>query len=214
MKVRSQKSRSLLRAFRRPPAAKPPRDGPSPGRLRPRSRAAFTLIETLVAAVVILTSMGAIFLVSSRCVGVIQSSQQVAIASAILQERMQQLQATDWETLVDSDSYQDQVWTDPEDGTTENVDGLLKDATQSGTAQQLSNAVEWVRVSAYRPVAVATPEPAAITAKRTSTTPSLTSAATNLVDEKMVRVDLRLTWTEGQANIPRSLGLSAIVARK
>ena len=167
-----------------------------------------------MAAVVILIAMGSIFLVSSRCMGILRSSQSVAVASAILQERMQQLQATDWETLTDGDSYKDQVWTDPEDGTTENVDGLLKKATQSASALQLENPVEWVRVSAYRPVAVASPEPAPITANRTATTPTLTSAATNLVDEKMVRIDVRLTWTEGKAKLPHSLGLSAIVARK
>ncbi len=179
-----------------------------------RSLRAFTLLETLVAAFVVLTAMGGIFAVSSRCMGIIRCSQSVGVASAILQERMQQLQATDWETLTDSESYTDQVWTDPEDGTTQNVDGLLKTATQSATALQLQNLVETVRVSAYRPVADATPEPAAITATRTGSTVALTSAATNLVDEKMVRIDLRITWTEGKSALPRSLGLTAIVARR
>ncbi len=179
-----------------------------------RSRRAFTLVETLVAATVVIIALGAIFMVSSRCMGIVRSSQSVGVASAILQERMQQLQATDWETLTDSDSYTDQVWTDPEDGTTENVAGLLKSATLSAGAFQLQNAVETIRVSAYRPVAVAAAEPAAIVASRTATTPTLTSATTNLGDEKMVRIDVRLTWTEGKAGLQRSLGLSAIVARR
>lgn len=168
----------------------------------------------MVAAVVVIIALGAIFLVSNRCIGITRCSHNVAVASAILQERMQQLQATPWETLTDSESYQDQVWTDPETGTTENVAGLFKNATQSGSALPLVNALESVRVSAYRPIAVTAPEPVAITANRTASTATLTSAATNLVDEKMVRIDLRFTWNEGTSALPRSLGLSAIVARK
>lgn len=191
-------------------ASRPPFPRP-PGRI---TEAAFTLLETMVASAVIVIALGAIFLVSSRCMGITRSSQGVGVASAILQERMQQLQAANWETLTDSDSYLDQVWTDPEDGTTENVDGLLKNATKSMSALRLANIVESVRVSAYRPIVVATPEPAAITARRAASVATLTSSMTNLADEKMVRVDLRLTWTEGSAALPRSLGLSAVVARK
>ena len=89
-----------------------------------------------MAAVVVLVAMGAIFLVSSRCMAMIARSQSIATASALLHERMQQLQTTDWETLTDSESYQDQVWTDPEDGTKENVDGPPeeRDAIGSGVA--------------------------------------------------------------------------------
>lgn len=186
----------------------------APGRCVRRSASAFTLIETVVAAVVVLIAMGAIFLVSSRCMGIIKCSQDVAVASAMLDERMQQLQATSWETLTDSASYVDQVWTDPADGTAENVDGLLKNPTQSGSELQPRGAVESVRVSAYRPIAIPVPEPTPITATRAATTATLTSAATSLMDEKMVRIDLRLTWTDGRMRIPRSLGLSAVVARK
>ena len=146
--------------------------------------------------------------------GIIKCSQDVAVASAMLDERMQQLQATSWETLTDSASYVDQVWTDPADGTAENVDGLLKNPTQSGSELQPRGAVESVRVSAYRPIAIPVPEPTPITATRAATTATLTSAATSLMDEKMVRIDLRLTWTDGRMRIPRSLGLSAVVARK
>ena len=185
-----------------------------PGLRSWRSLRAFTVIETLVATLVVLTAMGAIFHVGGRCIGIVRCSHNVAVASAMLQERIQQLQATPWEALTDSDSYQDQVWTDPEDGSTENVAGILKTATLSGSALPLQNIVETVRVSAYRPVAVADPLPTPISATRTASTATLTSAVTSLADEKMVRIDLRVTWTEGQAALPRSLGSSAIVARK
>ena len=204
----SRVSRWLLRLW----SSESPPLPPLPGKRGRGSLAAFTLVETLVAATVIIIALGAIFAVSSRCIGITRCSHNVAVASAILQERMQQLQATNWETLTDSDSYTDQVYTDPEDGTTENVAGLLKNATRSATALPLTNILESVRVSAYRPIADATPVPAAITATRTATTATLTSAATNLVDEKMVRIDVRLTWDEGTS--ARSLGLSAVVARK
>lgn len=167
-----------------------------------------------MAAVVVLTAMGAIFLVGSRCMGIIRCSQDVAAGSAMLQERMQQLQATPWLTLTDSESYTDQVWTDPEGGTTENVDGLLKSAAKSGAELQQRNAVESVHVSAYRPVASTAPVPAPISATRTASTVAVAGAATSLVDEKMVRIDLRLTWTDGRIKVPRSLALSTLVARK
>jgi prepilin-type N-terminal cleavage/methylation domain-containing protein len=178
------------------------------------SRAGFSLIEVLMATVVILTAMGAIFLVGSRCMGIIQSSNEVAAGSAALHERMQQLQATDWETLTDSESYADQVWTDPEDGTTENFTGLLKNATQSGSELRARGAVESVRISVYRPVANATAVPAPITVTRSGSTATVTSAASSLVDERMVRIDLRLTWNDGRSKVPRSQGLSTIVARR
>lgn len=179
-----------------------------------RSVRAFTLVETMVAAMVLVIALGSIFLVSSRCIGIIRSCQNVAVASAMLQERMQQLQGTDWETLTDSESYTDQVWVDPETGTSENADGLLKTATRASSAIEQAGFLETVRVSAYRPIANAAPVPAAITATRTVTTATLTSGATNLVDEKMVRIDVRVTWTEGKAAVPRSLGSSAVIARK
>lgn len=175
---------------------------------------AFTLIEVLMATVVVLTAMGAIFLVGSRCMGIIQCSNDVAAASSTLHERIQQLQATPWETLTDSESYADQVWTDPEDGTTEYVDGLLKNATKSGSELRERAAVESVRISAYRPVASAAALPAPITITRSATTATVTSPVTNLVDEKMVRIDVRLTWTDGRVKVPRSLGASTIVARR
>ena len=62
--------------------------------------------------------------------------------------------------------------------------------------------------------ATAAPVPAPITVTRNATTATLTSGATNLVDEKMVRIDLLLTWTDGRVPVARSLGLSSIVARK
>jgi hypothetical protein len=184
------------------------------GRCIRRSLAGFTLVETLVAAFVVVTAMGAVFLVGSRCMGIIRCAQDVATASSALHERMQQLQATPWETLTDSESYADQVWTDPEDGTTQNVDGLLKSATRSGGELRPRGAVESVRISAYRPIANATPEPTPITVTRDATTPTLTSAPSNLVDEKMVRIDVRLTWTDGRVQIPRSVAVSAVVARR
>lgn len=183
-------------------------------RLSTQSVDAFTLLEVMMAMMVILTTMGSIFLVGSRCMGIIQCSQDVATASATLHERMQQLQATPWETLTDSESYADQVWTDPETGTTENVDGILKTATGTGGELRQRGAIESVQISAYRPIAGAAPNPAPITVTRTATTPTVTSAATNLVDEKMVRLDLRLTWTDGRMRVPRSLAASSLVARK
>jgi hypothetical protein len=158
--------------------------------------------------------MGAIFLVSSRCMGIIKSSHDIDIASAMLHERMQQLQDASWETLTDSESFTDHVWTDPEDGSTENVDGLFKNATQAGSELRQRGIVESLRISAYRPVALATPEPTPITATRSATAATLTSAATNLVDEKMVRIDLRLTWKDGRLGLPRSLASSSIIARR
>jgi hypothetical protein len=163
---------------------------------------------------VILTALGGIFLVSNRCIGIIRNSHNVAVASAILQERMEQLKAEGWEALTDSDSFTDQVWVDPEDGTTENIPGLLKSATKAGSAIQLPDILETVRVSAYRPAVGVTPVPVPISAKRTASAATLTSAATSLVDEKMIRVDVRVTWIEGQTLVPRSLGVTAIMARQ
>lgn len=173
----------------------------------------FTLIETLVAMVVILTAMGAVFVVSGQCMRINKASHDVAVASSAVNERMQQLQGTDWETLTDSESYTDQVWTDPVDGSTQNVSGLLKNATVAGAELRSLGALETVTISAYRPVAGASPIPVSITATRNPTAAALTSGTTNLVDEKMVRIDVRFTWTDNRSGIQRSHALSRIAAR-
>ena len=179
-----------------------------------RGSGGFTLLETMMAAFVILTVMGAVFAVSAQCIRMNKSAHDVSVASSALNERVQQLQNTDWETLTDSDSYTDQVWTDPVDNTTQNVSGLLKTATVAGGELRNQGGLESVRISAYRPTANASPVPTPITATRNATTAALTSAATNLVDEKMVRIDLRLTWTDNRTGTQRSLASSRIVARK
>jgi type II secretory pathway pseudopilin PulG len=194
-----------------PDFAHSPRAFPGPS---PRVSGGFTIIETIVGALVVLIALGAIFQVSSRCMSIIASSHSVALASASIHERMQQLQALPWEMLTDSEYFTDQVWTDPEDGTKENYSGLMKNVTQSGAQLASWGAVEWVTISAHRPVASAVAIPSPITVKRTSSSATLTSAASTLVDEKMVRVDLRLTWTDSRLGLPRSLGTSTIVARK
>ena len=178
-----------------------------------RGSGGFTLLETMMAAFVILTVMGAVFAVSAQCIRMNKSAHDVTVASSALNERVQQLQNTDWETLTDSDSYTDQVWTDPVDNTTQNVSGLLKTATVAGGELRNQGGLESVRISAYRPTANASPVPTPITATRNATTAALTSAATNLVDEKMVRIDLRLTWTDNRMGTQRSLASSRIVAR-
>ncbi len=168
----------------------------------------------MVATAVVLIAIGGIFMTSSRCLGINKSSHDIAAASSALHERMQQIQATDWETLTDSESYKDQVWLDPETNTTEYVDGLLKFATQAGIEVRQQGSVEYLTISAFRPVASASPIPGPITLTRTATAASLTSTASNLVDEKLVRVDMRLTWTDNRLGKARSLAVSGLVARR
>ncbi len=168
----------------------------------------------MVATAVVLTAIGGIFMTSSRCLGIDKASHDIAAASSALHERLQQLQATDWETLTDSESYKDQVWTDPETGTTESVDGLLKSATQAGIEVRQQGAVEYLTISAFRPVASASPTPGPISVTRTATAASVTSGTSNLVDERMVRVDMRLAWTDNRLGKARSLAVSGVVARR
>ena len=172
----------------------------------------FTFLETMVAAFVILTALGAIFAVSNQCMRYGKTTQDVAVASSALNERMQQLQNTDWGTVTDSESYTNQVWTDPVDNTTEFVDGLMKNATAAGEELLREGAVESLSISAYRPTASADPIPAPITVTRNATTATLTSLATNLVDEKMVRIDLKLSWADRRLGAQRTQTLTRILA--
>ena len=174
----------------------------------------FSILEALVASVVILIALGAVFQVSGRCMDIVRASRNVSAASAMLHERMQQLRTTNWEILTDSDSYVNQTWVDPEDNSTESAEGLLEDSSSCGSELRRLGAVETVRVSAYRPTASAVPIPSAITAVKDSAGGRVTSAATDLSDESMVRVDIRFTWNDGRRGGTRSLGVSSIVARK
>lgn len=132
----------------------------------------------------------------------------------MLHERMQQLRITNWEALTDSDSYVNHTWIDPEDNSTERIPGLLEASSNCGLELRQLSSVETVTVSAYRPNASALPVPTTITAVKDSTGSRVTSPASDLSDELMVRVDVRLTWNDGHRGGTRSLGVSTIVARK
>ena len=181
---------------------------------RQRSKGGFSILEALVASMVILIALGAIFQMSGRCMDIVRCSRNVSMASAMLHERMQQLRSTNWETLTDSESYANQTWVDPEDNSTESVAGLLEDSSSCGADLRQLGTKETVTVSAYRPNASALPVPTAITAVKDSAGSRVTPAATDLSDELMVRVDIRLTWNDGRRGGARSLGVSSIVARK
>ncbi len=187
------------------------------GGLKPRCRTAaagFTIIDSLVGAVVILIALGGVFQVSSRCMAIISGSHNVGVASAMVQERIQQIQGIPWEMLTDSDSYTDQVWVDPEDGTSENYNALLKNATVSGAQLVPWGVREYITISAYRPVATTAAVPTPIKMTLNSPAVTVTSSPSTLVDEQMVRVDLRITWTDNRLNVPRSMGTSALIAKK
>ncbi len=188
----------------------------SPGRILRGLHAfgGFTILEALVASVVILVALGAVFQVSARCMDIIRASRNVSLASAMLHERMQQLKSTNWETLTDSESYTRQTWVDPEDNSTETVEGLLDDSPRCGSELRQLGSLETVKVSAYRPTANGAPLPTSITAVKDSTGSRVTSAAADLSDEMMVRVDIRITWNDARKGTARSLGISSIVARK
>ena len=145
---------------------------------------------------------------------IIRASRNVSLASAMLHERMQQLKSTNWETLTDSESYERQTWVDPDDNSTETVEGLLDDSSHCGSELRQMGSLETVKISAYRPTASGAPLPPSITAVKDSTRSRVTSAATDLSDELMVRVDIRITWNDARRGGARSLGISSIVARK
>ena len=69
-----------------------------------RSSGGFSLIEVMVAAVIIAVGLASVYMVSSQCMQVAQSSHNSTLATQIIQEQTERLKAVPFQALLTSGS--------------------------------------------------------------------------------------------------------------
>lgn len=137
-----------------------------------RMESAFTFIEVMGAALLVGVFLSGAFYANSRALDMLRASRETAVASKILQERMEKLRGATWASVTDS--------------------ATLKEMYATGTSADngLSTVAETVTVSAW-PTATT---PIQITRSGTSAA-TLVCDNPDLVDGSAVLVTTRVTWT-------------------
>ena len=144
-----------------------------------RNRAAFTILEIMVAAGVLAVAVSGVFALNSQVVNNLRRSTVSSYASQLIQERMEQFRRASWTELTsnyppdDDDPADDGYDVDTEDDPyvedtyptefpydMDDVDALTPGlealmATSTASAAQLGNVVETVRVETYNPSSTA-----------------------------------------------------------
>jgi uncharacterized protein (TIGR02598 family) len=157
----------------------------------PRSEG-FTLIETTLAVTMLALFIAMLMVMNSNVMGLLRNSKDNVAASQALQERIEQMRIANWLQITDADYL----------ATT-----LL--AEQNDSAATLQGAVEKITVTAYPPKTGS----AAVKASRSNGTASVGNRNVDLKEERMVRVDLELTWQGFPKNRPRARATTAIIAK-
>jgi len=182
-------------------------------------RAGTSIPEAMMAAGVVAVAFGGLFHLSVRSMGMLRVQSEMALASEAIQEHCDYLRSLPWGGLTTSVSYTNYSYSviDPADGTTstQTWTRLLNSFPTSATA--LKSPVETVTISAYQPTGTPpTPIVVTNTGGTITVTPNATTSptSTDLSAQKMVRVDLKLAWTEERSLKSRTQEACFIVSQK
>ena len=159
--------------FRRPP---------------PRPDAAFTLIEVLVAMMLSVLALTAFYASSGQAIRIVKSGKETALASQLLQERIEALRSAP-------------VWTSVT--TPAGVSAVINSATL--TAANFPGATETVTITSY---------PAGGTPIVVSRAPggTITTSGASLSAQKCVKLTLQVSWT-GVGNLARSRQVATLLTK-
>ncbi len=146
---------------------------PFPWRLA-HARAAFTLLEVLLAVALCMVAINGIMLLNSMCLRLVKSARQSNAASFSLQERIEQLRAAPWNGLTKASYLSDNIF-----------------AAAPLSAAPLGNLTESITVSAY-PVAEASTTVAV--ERLPDGTTRVLNEGTNLGTQRLARLQVRVTW--------------------
>ena len=152
----------------------------------------FTLVETTLAIAMLAIFIAMLMVMNSNILGLLRNSKDNVAASQALQERVEQMRIANWLQITDA-TY---------------LSGTLF-STPSESAGVLPSAVEKITVSAYPP------KTGSVAARvvRSNGSAQIITSNDALKEERMVRVDLELTWTGFPKNRPRLRATTAIIAK-
>ncbi len=171
----------MHRPFRQIPVPGFPSRRPAP------ATQGFTLVEVMVAMGLILFSLVGIYTMQAQSLRIVQSAHDSSGASQVLQQRLEQLRANPYDTIV----------------TATGLTALMTGSSGGTRAEQVMTAVknfqESVKVSRYaRPGVTPAPAGGSFTVVRTGTSASSTGTLTTLVAESEVKAQLTVQWTDRQ----------------
>lgn len=141
---------------------------------RLRKQAAFSLIETTTAIGLIGIFIAILMVMSTNLMGLLRSSRDFASASQSLQERTEQLRAANWLQITDGNLLVKEIFS----GNNSSTPGL-------GTASEVITVSAFPPDSNVPPVKVAFKDGAA----------TVVGLNAKMKEQRMVRVDVNLSWT-------------------
>ena len=160
--------------------------------LSPRRSSGFTLLETMVAVGIIGTFIAVLIVVNSNVLSLLRTSKDNVSANQMLQERAEQLRLASWGELTNAQKV---------------ATNILNADSVSGTG--LSKPIETLVISPYPAKAGYTPEKII---RQNGVSTVVTSNAA-LVNERLVRVDLTLTWNGYPKKRDRSRATTILIAK-
>lgn len=159
-----------------------------------RQTAGVSLIEAAVAVTMAGLFISALLATSSNAFGLLRTAKDNISASQALQERVEKMRIANWLQITDVNYL---------------ANTLL--ASNSESTGGLADPIETITVTAYRAGAAdATVRAEAI---RQNNAPRIVLANTGLKDERMVRVDVSLTWRGFPRNRQRERATTALIAK-
>ncbi len=160
--------------------------------LSPKRTRGFTLLETMSAIGMVGAFIAILIVVSSSVLNLLRTSKDNVSASQVLQERAEQLRLTSWGQLT-------------------NASRLATDVLSSETASTsgLSTPIETVVISPYPAKSGFTP--GKVVRKNGAATVVSSNAA--LENERIVRVDVTLTWSGFPKKRDRTRAATVLIAK-
>ena len=154
-----------------------------------RRERAFTFVEVMGAAMLVAVFLSGAFYANSRGLNMLRASRETAIASKVLQERMEVLRGTNWADITDASSIQ-AIY-----------------ATGTNADKGLAPVAETVTISAW-PTATTSIQ----ISRSTAGTATIVSDNVSLIDgATALLVTTRVSWTGAGAR-PRARETSTVIA--
>jgi hypothetical protein len=153
--------------------------------------AGYAMVEANIAIALVGSFISGMAVVNGSLLGMLKSMKESSASTQALQERVEQMRIANWPQIT-SATY---------------VSGSLMN-TSTASSNALADAVETITISAY-------PDPtvtAAVKVKRQGGSTQVVSANSELDDQRMVQLQVELTWT-GAEKRPRTKATTALIAK-
>ena len=159
-----------------------------------RSECGVSLVEVTVAVAMAALFISTLILMGSNLLSLLRTAKDDVSASQALQERVEEMRIANWAQITDA-SYL--------------ANTLL--STASDSTGGLANPVETITVTAYRTTGAEPTVLARVIRQNGAATVAKSNSA--LKDERMVRVDVDLSWKGYPRNRQRERATTALIAQ-